>query len=1187
MTDDLRALGPLDYRARALDEVEDAIRLAPHRLDAIEARPAPRRRRRSPRVAFYWNASCGGCEEAVRRSRRGARRAAREGGGGALAGRARLQAPRRRGAARRRDRRRVPERRGPAHRAGRVGAAAPAEGARSSSPSAPARTSAAWSGSATCPSRSSSSTPPTGCRRRSRTRTRSLPGQRVQRGGARPLPPGPPLPHAAARRGGAGGLRHPGLPAVAGGHRRGGGAAPRRRPAAARRGARAERRAVRDLPAQGLEAGADRDRVAAPARDDARSTRSAASSRRGSSASGPARARAASPAASRSGCRAAAASGRSTACETPGAAMLSAFASLLAGGEEERAALAAELAGSGGDLLAVLVRGGPRPAAAAAREPPPRRRRRSRRRARTRHDAPDHHRPDHAPRGARPDRGAPRRAGERADRVPASPGAARLRAVLRRARGGGDAAAHRPRLRGLPGGAPPRLGAGARRALRRDAAGRGAPDPGALLQPLPVRGPPPPLLVPRRPGLLRRSARARRPMRNVLGVIAKVGAELGGRHPLGPQGGARPHGGDRGADDPPGVRAARAGSRVRSTPETIRRVREAAPRLVRFAEDTLESFRGAVLEDRDVREGDRQRGLPRPLPLDGHGRRRGPAHVPRRAPADRGPRRRGARALRAGGVARPHRGAGRAVDLREAHVPRSRAAGRGSRRGRRAASTASGRSAGSTSRARWRRTAPSASGSGSSTQLGWPAHQTLAFHWARLVEALQAAETVEQLAHDPELASREVRNVPAPLTGPREGVGAVEAPRGTLIHHYGADADGILTAVNLVVASQHNGASVQVSVRKAARGLIRNGQVDDGLLNLLEMAFRAYDPCNACASHALPGELPLVVTLRGPDGAVREVIRRRVRTTRREGPAVILVLCLGNALRRDDAVALRVADLLEAAPPPGAVRPPHRGVRALPPRRDGGVRPRRGRRRGAHRPPRAGTVLSFPLEDLRAPEGPSPHSIGLPSVLARAKAAGAPVPSRIHVVAVEVLDMETVGEGLTPAVERGGPRRGRRGPRARVARARLSGPAGGEARFPGGVRPRAAPASCRRDVRGTAGAAGARRARGPSPTASRRPRHAGPLEGARRASARRARAGASSGSASSPTAAPASARRPAPRSSPTPRSPARRSRRACPPRALDGAGAARARRGRPPVSTSSAPRSSPRRSAPRFAPEDP
>jgi F420-non-reducing hydrogenase large subunit len=160
--------------------------------------------------------------------------------------------------------------------------------------------------------------------------------------------------------------------------------------------------------------------------------------------------------------------------------------------------------------------------------------------------------------------------------------------------------------------------------------------------------------------------------------------------------------------------------------------------------------------------------------------------------------------------------------------------------------------------------------------LGWPAHQTLAFHWARLVEALQAAEAAEALASDPEILSREVRNVPAPLGGPAVGVGAVEAPRGTLIHDYAADANGILTAVNLVVASQHNGASVQVSVRKAARGLIRNGRVDDGLLNLLEMAFRAYDPCNACASHALPGELPLVVTIRGADGGVREVISRGV-----------------------------------------------------------------------------------------------------------------------------------------------------------------------------------------------------------------------------------------------------------------------------------------------------------------------
>ena len=130
-----------------------------------------------------------------------------------------------------------------------------------------------------------------------------------------------------------------------------------------------------------------------------------------------------------------------------------------------------------------------------------------------------------------------------------------------------------------------------------------------------------------------------------------------------------------------------------------------------------------------------------------------------------------------------------------------------------------------------------------------------------------------------------------------------------------------------------------------------------------------------------------------------------------------LVLCLGNALRRDDAVALRVADLLDAAPPPGAIvrRSALSGLYLLD-EMDGfdrvvvvdAVRTR------AHPP---GAVLSFPIEDLRSPGGPSPHAIGLPSALARARAAGAPVPAAVRVVAVEVLDMENVGEGLTPAVE--------------------------------------------------------------------------------------------------------------------------------------------------------------------------
>lgn len=130
----------------------------------------------------------------------------------------------------------------------------------------------------------------------------------------------------------------------------------------------------------------------------------------------------------------------------------------------------------------------------------------------------------------------------------------------------------------------------------------------------------------------------------------------------------------------------------------------------------------------------------------------------------------------------------------------------------------------------------------------------------------------------------------------------------------------------------------------------------------------------------------------------------------------VLVLCLGNAIRRDDAVALHVADRLGAEPAEGAIvrRSAASGLYLLD-EMDGFERVVvvDAVRTGAHAP---GTVLSFPLEDLHAPEGPSPHSIGLPSALARARAAGAPVPSRIHVVAVEVLDMESVGEGLSPEV---------------------------------------------------------------------------------------------------------------------------------------------------------------------------
>jgi F420-non-reducing hydrogenase large subunit len=155
---------------------------------------------------------------------------------------------------------------------------------------------------------------------------------------------------------------------------------------------------------------------------------------------------------------------------------------------------------------------------------------------------------------------------------------------------------------------------------------------------------------------------------------------------------------------------------------------------------------------------------------------------------------------------------------------------------------------------------------------GKPVHSTLAFHWARLVEALYAAERVVELAHDPEITSPDIVNLPTQT--PKEGIGVVEAPRGTLIHHYQTDDRGILTGVNLIVATQNNSAAINMSVEKAAKSLIKKGNVPDGILNMIEMAFRAYDPCHACATHSLPGRIPLEVNVYDSRG---ELVKRLIR----------------------------------------------------------------------------------------------------------------------------------------------------------------------------------------------------------------------------------------------------------------------------------------------------------------------
>ncbi len=131
---------------------------------------------------------------------------------------------------------------------------------------------------------------------------------------------------------------------------------------------------------------------------------------------------------------------------------------------------------------------------------------------------------------------------------------------------------------------------------------------------------------------------------------------------------------------------------------------------------------------------------------------------------------------------------------------------------------------------------------------GKPVHATLANHWARLVELLYASERLLELSRDEEITDPNVRTIPTAI--PDEGVGVVEAPRGTLFHHYWTDEDGIIQRVNLIVATGNNHAAICISIKKAAQALIKAGKViTQGLLNMVEMAFRAYDPCFACATH--------------------------------------------------------------------------------------------------------------------------------------------------------------------------------------------------------------------------------------------------------------------------------------------------------------------------------------------------
>ena len=154
---------------------------------------------------------------------------------------------------------------------------------------------------------------------------------------------------------------------------------------------------------------------------------------------------------------------------------------------------------------------------------------------------------------------------------------------------------------------------------------------------------------------------------------------------------------------------------------------------------------------------------------------------------------------------------------------------------------------------------------------GKPNNITMAYHWARMIETLHAAEKIQELLNDPDLQGTDlvVRGEPR-----REAMAVIEAPRGTLFHHYQVNEEGLVTKANLIVSTTQNNEPMNRSVTKVAKDFMEGrDKIDEGILNRVEVAIRAYDPCLSCATHAL-GNMPLVVEARDESGRLLDALRR-------------------------------------------------------------------------------------------------------------------------------------------------------------------------------------------------------------------------------------------------------------------------------------------------------------------------
>jgi len=154
---------------------------------------------------------------------------------------------------------------------------------------------------------------------------------------------------------------------------------------------------------------------------------------------------------------------------------------------------------------------------------------------------------------------------------------------------------------------------------------------------------------------------------------------------------------------------------------------------------------------------------------------------------------------------------------------------------------------------------------------GSPLHAPLAFHWTRMIEMLHAAEVIKELLHDDDLLSDDLMVHGGERQS--EGIGVIEAPRGTLFHHYRVDENDLITMANLIVSTTNNNQAMNEAIRQVARRYLHGREITEGLLNHIEVAIRAFDPCLSCATHAL-GKMPLSVELVDPDGTLVHTLSR-------------------------------------------------------------------------------------------------------------------------------------------------------------------------------------------------------------------------------------------------------------------------------------------------------------------------